>query len=179
MGASSHAYTWELRPGNVLAVYFNNIMLPDSNVNEPLSHGFFKFEIEQTAGNADGIVINNTAHIYFDFNAAIVTNTTFHTIGRDFITVQITGTDNVLEENISVNVYPNPFENSAILSVSGGDFENLELEIIDLSGRVLRRQFSNGSNQIQIDRGNLLQGLYFYRLSADGKLLNTGKMVIR
>ena len=154
-------------------------MLPDSNVNEQASHGFFKFEIAQTAGNIDGTVINNTANIYFDFNAAIVTNTTFHTIGRDFITIQITGTEDVLQENVSVNVYPNPFENSATLEVKGGDFENLELEIIDLTGRVLRRQQSSSTHQLQIERGDLLPGLYFYRLSADGKLLNTGKMLIK
>jgi hypothetical protein len=179
MGAASHAYTWEIRSGNILVVYFNNIMLPDSNVNEQASHGFFKFEIAQTAGNIDGTVINNTANIYFDFNAAIVTNTTFHTIGRDFITIQITGTEDVLQENVSVNVYPNPFENSATLEVKGGDFENLELEIIDLTGRILRRQQNSGTHQLQIERGDLLPGLYFYRLSADGKLLNTGKMLVK
>ncbi|MBK6994738.1 MAG: DUF11 domain-containing protein [Lewinellaceae bacterium] len=36
-GASSHAYTWSLSGQGVIHFTFNNIMLPDSNVNEPAS----------------------------------------------------------------------------------------------------------------------------------------------
>lgn len=179
MGASSHPYTWELRSGGVLVVRFDNIMLPDSNINEAASHGFFKFEIDQQPNNAVGTRIENTASIYFDFNAPVVTNTTFHTIGQDFIHVEVTGTEDVLVENARVRVYPNPFENSATLDVTGLEVNHLELEITDTQGRVQRRQQSSGNAQLQINRGDLLPGLYFYRLSADGQLLNAGKLVIR
>ena len=172
MGASSHLYDWELRPGGILVVRF-------SNINEPASHGFFKFEIDQTPDNAIGTRIENTASIYFDFNAPVVTNTTFHTVGQGFIHIQVTGTENVLVENASVKVFPNPFENSATIEVTGLEVKNLELAITDTQGRVQRRQQSSGSTQLQISRDDLPPGLYFYRLSADGQLLNAGKMVIR
>ena len=178
-GASSHAYTWELRPGNILVFYFNNIMLPDSNVNEATSHGFVKFEIEQAPNNPDGTLIENTAAIYFDFNAPVITNTVFHTIGSDFITIQLVGTEEVLRPELAVKVFPNPFESSTTLLVEGADFESLELEIVDITGRVIRRLQNQSSNRIQLDRGNLLQGVYFYRLFADGELLNSGKVVVR
>ncbi|NUN99541.1 MAG: T9SS type A sorting domain-containing protein [Saprospiraceae bacterium] len=179
MGASSHPYTWELRTGGVLVVRFDNIMLPDSNINEAASQGFFKFEIDQVPGNPVGARIENTASIYFDFNAPVVTNTTFHTVGEGFIHVQVTGTEQVLVENASIKVYPNPFEHSATFEVTGLEFNHLELEISDTQGRVWRREERSGGAQIQIRRDDLLPGLYIYRLSANGQLLNAGKMVVR
>lgn len=74
-GASSHFYQWVVI-GNVLIVEFPAIMLPDSNVNEPASHGFIKFRVKQVNGNVDGTHIYNTAAIYFDQNAPVITGTT-------------------------------------------------------------------------------------------------------
>lgn len=55
---------------------FNNIMLPDSNVDEPGSHGWVLYRIETDYGVPEGTVINNDASIYFDYNSPVVTNTT-------------------------------------------------------------------------------------------------------
>jgi uncharacterized repeat protein (TIGR01451 family) len=54
---------------------FTNIMLPDSNVNEPLSHGFVKFRVKAKSNLPPNDVINNRAGIYFDYNNAVLTNT--------------------------------------------------------------------------------------------------------
>ncbi len=59
----------------ILRFEFDNINLPDSNTNEPASHGFIKFKIKQKANNAIGTIIKNRAAIYFDFNSPIITNT--------------------------------------------------------------------------------------------------------
>lgn len=79
-GASSHNYDWELLNGNVLKFTFDDIMLPDSNVNEATSHGFVKFKITQQPDNLPGTLITNQAGIYFDFNAPVITNMTTHLI---------------------------------------------------------------------------------------------------
>lgn len=79
-GPSSHAYTWEILQGRTLKFTFDNIMLPDSNVNEALSHGFVQFEIDLKEDVLPHSIIENTAAIFFDFNDPIITNTVFHTI---------------------------------------------------------------------------------------------------
>lgn len=56
-GVSSHRYDFALLDNNVLRFRFDNILLPDSNANEPASHGFIKFRVPQQAGNPDGTVI--------------------------------------------------------------------------------------------------------------------------
>jgi len=79
--ASSHDANIEINPNTrIIEFQFDNIYLPDSNVNEIESHGFLKFEIEANEGLAQNTVIENTAGIYFDFNPPIVTNTTHNTM---------------------------------------------------------------------------------------------------
>jgi uncharacterized repeat protein (TIGR01451 family) len=78
--ASSHAYTYEFKSGNVVAFHFNNVLLIDSTTNEQASHGYIKFSIAQKPGNAVGTTIDNTAAIYFDYNAPVLTNAVHNTV---------------------------------------------------------------------------------------------------
>ena len=66
---------------NGLATFtFDNIMLPDSNVNEIASHGFAKYRIKLISGLPAGTVIQNSAEIYFDLNPPVLTNSKYHTL---------------------------------------------------------------------------------------------------
>ncbi|WP_116106996.1 T9SS type A sorting domain-containing protein [Lewinella sp. IMCC34191] len=78
--ASHNDYQVTLREGGNLEVLFPNILLPDSNTNEPASHGFFTFEIMAKEGLDDFTAIENTAGIYFDFNQPVITNTVKNTL---------------------------------------------------------------------------------------------------
>ncbi|CAA6815975.1 MAG: Unknown protein [uncultured Aureispira sp.] len=178
MGASSHNYTWRVYGDRVLEITYNNILLPDSTTNEPASHGFIRYRIEQQAGNIVGDVIYNEADIYFDFNAPITTNETYHTIGDNFVTVMLTQTT-VLDEAIQVNVYPNPFTQNASLEVEGKDYHELQLTIYDVSGRMVLEKQAYSNNRIELSRGNLQPGVYFYQLLGDAALINTGKIVVQ
>jgi hypothetical protein len=82
---ASHPFTWELTPERALTFTFADILLPDSTSNEPGSHGFVEFSITPKTSILPGTVIENTAHIYFDFNDAIVTNTVDHTIRKPVV----------------------------------------------------------------------------------------------
>ncbi|MCP4440535.1 MAG: T9SS type A sorting domain-containing protein, partial [Aureispira sp.] len=175
MGASSHNYTWTIQDGNVLRVNFYNIMLPDSNVNEPLSNGFFRYRIAQKTNNPLGTVIENQAAIYFDYNPVVLTNTTFHTVGENF-TVSRVSVDEIWVEEVIVKVYPNPFQEQTTIEVEGGGYQGIELKVYDIMGRMVL-QTNTTENKIQLQRGNLPQGVYVYRLEGDGELINTGKII--
>lgn len=72
---ASHSGYME-RHGRALAFKFLGINLPDSNSNEPLSHGYFYYEVKTDAGIRQNMPIRNTAYIYFDAEKPVVTNTT-------------------------------------------------------------------------------------------------------
>lgn len=78
--ASSHPCEMRLKASNILEFYFENIQLPDSNANEPASHGFLRFSIRPFANLTLGTVIRNEADIYFDFNPPIRTNAAVNNI---------------------------------------------------------------------------------------------------
>lgn len=177
MGASSHDYTWAIEEGYILRLYFRNIMLPDSNVNEPLSNGFFRYRIEQVNNNPLGSVINNQAAIYFDYNPPIFTNTTFHTIGENFITAQFTNTQ-LVDNQLDLNIYPNPFTHSTTLEIKDHSYEQLEVHLYDVSGRLVA-QHSNSGTKVEVPRNQLTQGIYFYELKGDGQRLATGKVIVK
>ena len=73
--AASHSYTMKLDENGLLTVLFENILLPDSSANLVLSQGFVAFKLAMIEGLEDFTLLNNTAEIYFDFNAPIITNT--------------------------------------------------------------------------------------------------------
>lgn len=70
----SHQLITEVLPDKVLKFNFNNIMLPDSNADEPNSHGYVIFQIKPVQITS-GTTIKNKSYIYFDFNEPIITNT--------------------------------------------------------------------------------------------------------
>lgn len=70
----SHAYTFSLKDNKYGTFTFNNILLADSNINEPASHGYITYRIKPKAGLQVGDKIYNSASIYFDFNLPVVTN---------------------------------------------------------------------------------------------------------
>lgn len=84
---ASHTVQTEINQDNgAVAFHFPNILLPDSIVNEQGSHGYVRYAIFPVEDLSENTVIENTAHIYFDFNPAIVTNTIGSTFVSSFFT---------------------------------------------------------------------------------------------
>ncbi|MFH1319536.1 MAG: PKD domain-containing protein [Bacteroidota bacterium] len=103
-GSSSHPYSFDIYGNDIIQFTFNSILLPDSNVNEPQSHGFVKFKIHQQPGNTKGTVIENKAGIVFDFNEPVITNTVFNTIGNiDSVTCYIEASFSYQGADLTVN----------------------------------------------------------------------------
>ena len=76
---SSHDVYYEFGDDRSLVFYFDDIMLPDS-LSDPFgSQGFVKFSIAPKEDIDEFTIVENTGFIYFDYNEAVVTNTTVST----------------------------------------------------------------------------------------------------
>ncbi len=173
VGASSHPHEWRIYGENILEFTFNVIMLPDSNVNEPASHGFVEFKISQKEDLPLGTVIKNKAAIYFDYNDPIITNETFHTLGENFITVS---TQRPIEKDYSLLVRPNPLQDFAIFEIKK-EIKNGLFQIYNVSGKLAWQQKFSG-DEFELKRNNLTSGIYFYKISENGNAINSGKIII-
>jgi uncharacterized repeat protein (TIGR01451 family) len=172
-GSTSHSGIMRMFGNGIVEWHFPLIMLPDSNVNEPLSHGYINFSIDQRPGNAIGTVIENDAAIFFDFNVPVITNTDFHTVGELII-----GLEDVATENLQLHVYPNPFNDFAIIELSRENNSAVVLKVIDLQGNTVATAMSTG-NQIRIDKGVLSAGVYLFEVTGEGQIFGRGKMVVQ
>ena len=165
-GASSHDYSFRMYGSRVLEWTFNNIMLPDSNVNEPLSHGFLKFEVRQNPNLPNGTVLQNSASIYFDFNAPIFTNTSMHTINDNFMLM----TDiqkNALENDLQILLYPNP--TTGILLIDKKDNKRIQIQVTDQLG-CLQKNLLTQDQISSIDLSGLPMGIYFVSIHNGQKM---------
>jgi len=174
-GASSHAYQFDLMGAGVVEFLFENIMLPDSNVNEPASNGFVKFSISPKESAPLETLIKNEAAIYFDFNEPVITNTTFHRLGENFIV----GVWQPRVPGAAVTVSPNPFGNEARLEVTGlRSSAPIRLRVIDLQGIVLRDMETSGTI-FNLRKGDWPAGIYLFHIEQEGKLVGSGKLVVK
>jgi uncharacterized repeat protein (TIGR01451 family) len=73
--SSSHTTMVSIDSTRMISFYFEDINLPDSTTNEPMSKGYVKFRVGLMPGVLPNDIVNNQARIYFDNNPPIYTNT--------------------------------------------------------------------------------------------------------
>lgn len=172
---SSHAYTFQIIGSNVLEWTFANILLPDSNVNEPASHGYVSFHINQLAGNAVGTEIRNRAGIYFDFNPPVITNYTLNTVTEDF--KALFTFIHSPESKIALGLYPNPSNGLINLDFDAKPNSSYEFVIYDLTGARQFAQSLMGTAPYPL-QPPLPTGMYIYQLLENGTAVGMGKVVV-
>ena len=112
---------------------FNNILLPDSNTNEPASHGYVIYSIETDSGLFAGTMINNTADIYFDLNEPVITNTTLNTM----VYVIPVGLNELTPDKSDIIVMPNPASEKVLLKFNNLRGTVYNLTVYSLAGKMI------------------------------------------
>lgn len=160
--AASHSYFAE-RTGNNLTFRFNNIMLPAEQDNEPASHGWITYKVKPVSGFAIGDVISNVAHIYFDFNAPIVTNT---------VTTQIQQLSIDSHSLGMLKLYPNPASDNVFFNGFDGP---VNIIISDIRGKSIKTAVITAGQSVEVS--NLEAGIYFVRIASEG-IWVTKKLIV-
>lgn len=148
--------------GNALMIQFPDIWLADSTTSADSSKGYIQYRIKPNPGLTAGTHIYNTASIYFDFNEAIVTNTTLNLFRP------IVSSVNGPAENKELNLYPNPAKENITLRYSASN--DYLVSISDVTGRILRTMnMSNSENTVSIT--DLESGIYLMTIIDSGKII--------
>ncbi|MFM9947442.1 MAG: T9SS type A sorting domain-containing protein [Saprospiraceae bacterium] len=176
-GASSHPYTWELTGEGIISFTFPNILLPDSNINVAASQGFVQFNIKQRPNIPLGSVIENQAAIYFDFNAPVLTNTTWHTVrGMAGIISSVQNPSSKATQRL--DIWPNPCHESTNIryNPTSGSPQH-HLKIYDMLGNLVLQKRINKPD-IELQTNMLSPGLYMAELrDARGVLVGIGRLL--
>jgi hypothetical protein len=138
---------------NKMLFHFGNVLLPPSSVNDPGSNGYFTFRIKPLTTLTAGMTIQETAAIYFDYNAPVITNTALTTI------MLPTGVNEI--HGFSVTVYPLPVRDVLCYDPQN---ENAFCEIYDLSGSLIKPAVaSNGRIMVS----DLPAGMYMLKIISE------------
>lgn len=80
-----------------------------------------------------------------------------------------------------VNVWPNPFSESAGLTISNIEqgISNVELKIFDVFGKEVNPSVIRNSESFVIRRGGIPAGVYFIQLSGPEKIIGSAKILIQ
>jgi hypothetical protein len=172
--AFSHDMRMEMDVDGEVSFIFEDIMLPDSNVNYLASNGFDKYTIDLKPDLPLETSIFNTANIYFDLNPAVVTNTAINTLHLDDVSI-----DELLETT-QLLVYPNPFTESTTVYF-GEDLSNYSIQIVDLLGKEVYANHQMTGNKIEIEAGELKQGMYILLLVDNdlNQTVSTAKLMVK
>lgn len=78
----------------------------------------------------------------------------------------------------NAHISPNPMRDYAILEFFNPRGQEFELDLLDLSGRILRSNDAITTNRFTIQRDGLAPGAYLYRLRSDGTE-STGRIIVQ
>jgi uncharacterized repeat protein (TIGR01451 family) len=176
-GASSHPYYFDMQGNGVVTFKFENINLPDSSSNWAASQGFVKFRVSQREGLPLSTRIENKAAIFFDFNAPIITNQTWHTLGEDYLVEN--GENNSFSSLLEVETIPNPMGDKAIvhLKKSLANIGKLYFDLYNIQGIMVQNGVFEGNNY-ELEGNNLPKGVYFFEVKNEkGVTMSRGKLV--
>jgi hypothetical protein len=137
----SHPADVKLINGNVLKFEFNNINLAAASVNEPASHGYVTFRVNHVPGLPNGTAITNRAHIFFDFNGAIITNTVTDVID---ITLGVPA----LSQELFASVAPNPANDYVVINTAVAG--KVWVTVSDVSGRKVASQWLQHDERMDV-----------------------------
>ena len=151
----SHMYSINVNEQGVMSFVFDNIMLPDSNSNEPESHGYITYQIQQQPNLKPGDQFTNQAHIYFDYNAPVATNKTLNTIKS---TVGV-----IDQTKLSAGLYLSPNPCNDQLRLNSDEAMNGTIDVLDVQGRLLKSYPVSKSYNVSVPTDTLPEGVYLVR----------------
>lgn len=143
----SHSFVTRITGPNTVEFIFENIQLPFADAT---NDGYVVFKIRTLTNLTVGNAFSNTANIYFDYNAPIVTNTYTTTVQSNLSTTETATED--------FSIYPNPVKDLLHFKTKE---RIVKAEVYDLSGRIVR---SFGITQNAINLSELSKGNYLIRI---------------
>ncbi|PIP53668.1 MAG: hypothetical protein COX07_09470 [Bacteroidetes bacterium CG23_combo_of_CG06-09_8_20_14_all_32_9] len=86
-------------------------------------------------------------------------------------------------ENSMINVYPNPFNVETTININNDSFRRdkefkIKLILYDILGKEQDLSYKFDKSSIKLMRGNLKNGIYFYKIISENNIIDAGKIVV-
>ena len=170
---ASHSYTLEIIGRKILKFTFENIKLSSDTLNIS-STGYIAYKIKPISTLGAGSSIYNSAHIYFDYNAPIKTNT---------VQTKILLVSNVYHSknaNGKMNIFPNPNNGNFTIKFESKGLADVQLQLFDVSGKIIlsKNIVHQQETILELNETDLAKGIYWIKLS-DGSAEYTSSIIVQ
>ncbi|MCE3279349.1 MAG: hypothetical protein K0S44_1540 [Bacteroidetes bacterium] len=86
--------------------------------------------------------------------------------------------NNIKSDELNVKIYPNPFYESAVITINGSVNKNFTLSVYDMQGKLVRT-YNNVKGTFSINKEGLNSGTYLYSLEGQETQPLSGKFIIK
>jgi len=101
---------------------------------------------------------------------------------KEVILSGITEKENAPDNFRLFDNYPNPFNSSTRIPFSLNKPAYISINVYDITGRKLKTvtegRYNTGTHSVNFSSDYLASGIYFYRMSADGKIISVKRMAL-
>ncbi|HTF05110.1 MAG TPA: PKD domain-containing protein, partial [Bacteroidia bacterium] len=134
-------------------------------------------------GDGNFSTSQNPTNVYANTGLYTVCLTTWNICGDsamscDTILLIITGQE-ALNANVNIGVYPNPMNDATTITVTSAEHSgNYVFEMYDAAGKLVRTQNGAFNQSMNVNRGDLSNGMYFYKIKTNNEVLGNGKIML-
>lgn len=165
----SHQVEVNIDDQGIVTFRFADINLPPEEQDAAGSNGFVKFKIAPLENLNSDSQIENQAHIYFDYNPAIITNEATKIAVDEFPVSSIFDPPNYNR----ITIYPNPSD--GIIYIEPNSKESYITEVFNSKGQLISRK----TNCTDTQELHLTSGLYFVKLHfIKSNNISAGKIIV-
>ncbi|MDB5226760.1 MAG: C-terminal target protein, partial [Bacteroidota bacterium] len=171
--SASAPYTLEILQDRILKFTFDNIRLSFDTLALN-STGYIAYKIKAKPTVSLGNTIDNTANIFFDYNAPIRTNTVQTQI------VLLSAVKEIKKQNGKMSIYPNPNSGTFTISYEKKSKAELRLQLIDITGNIIyeERKQHLDKTEFVLRQNDLAKGIYWIKLN-DGSTDYTNAIIVQ
>lgn len=151
------------------------------------NNGYFEFN-DLPAGNyaikvdIPGLIMDSTYHVNLSAKSMTHNNLDFLFDTTFIYIIPNAGIEDINgNPKFNISIYPNPFTDYATIDIENpeGSRRELQLNIYDMTGRLVKSITETDSNYITFNRDNLVDGMYLYQLTVDKEQAGNGKIIVK
>lgn len=132
---------------------------------------------DQLTDGINSLAIGNGDNLFVSGNSAYTDEQ------KNIVTIKYDSPVGLYELNNSaskINAYPNPFNNSTTLFIDNEVItKNVNFILLDSYGKEVKTIYNIQDSELKINRENLSNGFYIFKITQNDKMISTGKLIIQ
>jgi len=140
----------------------------------PVVNGLFSYSLNLS--NASTHIMGNAKINYYAFNGMIDASGCDDNV---YINDLLTSIENPIDNELSVNIYPNPSSDNVTISIGAEENTTYNVSLYNNIGQVALDNKSISNGQISFSVRDYPNGIYYYQITSNNNKVKSGKLIVQ